>query len=503
MLVDAGSADRALFAREFDVCVIGAGPAGITLARRMAAAGARVALMEGGGAEPSARSRALHEGENIGLDYFPLDITRVRCLGGSSNHWGGWCRALDHLDFTPAPHNPLSGWPIARVELDRYRAEADAILDLPPASEFPDLPVIQTGHDFRRIQFRFSAPPTNFREKFGAELAAAPGILLALNANLVDLRLDPGHGQVTAAVFRGYDPADPGFEIEARHYCLATGGIENPRLLLNFRSQEPAGIGNRFGLVGRFFCEHPHFELADVLLPGEPLPRTEFYMPTEAFALDKEVLNFGLRFGPGPWPPTHPASAARVGLADTPFALQLLEFMREEERPPRRAVSSEHLPLAATARLMTAQEQALNPDSRVRIDEDRRDALGLAPVQLDWRLSALDLHTMRTSAIEFGRHLAETGRGRLRLRDWLRAEDVVVPGTDDDAVAGHHHMCTTRMADDPRHGVVDADCRVHGLANLYVAGSSVFATPGHANPTYTIVQLALRLGDHLAARLQG
>lgn len=496
MLADA-DLDRGAFARDFDVCVIGAGPAGITLARRLAATGASVALMEAGALDFTERSQDLYAGENVGLDYFPLDVTRLRQFGGSSNHWGGWCRELDAHDFRPNPANPLSGWPVSRLDLDRYAAEADAILDIPPASTLPDLPMFQDGDRFRRIRFRFS-PPTFFAEKYGPEITASPRILLGLNANLVDLRLDDTHGQVTGAVFRGYAPGDPGFAIRARHYCLATGGIENPRLLLNFRSQIPEGIGNRFDRVGRYFCEHPHLGLADVLLPGEPLPEMEFYAPTELFLHDAGILNFSLRLEPGPWPPTRPASAARVGLTDTPFALRLLEFMREEARPPRRAVDATHLPLTATAGLRTVQEQALNPDSRVTL-ADTRDGLGLARARLDWRLTELDLHTMRTIATEFGRHIAQTGRGRVRLRDWLTAGEGAIPDTGADEVAGNHHMCATRMAADPRHGVVDADCRVHGIGNLFIAGSSVFATPGHANPTYTIVQLALRLGDHIAA----
>ena len=498
MQADAATAERVAFERDFDVCVIGAGPAGITLARRLAAAGAQVALMEAGGLDYDEASQAIYAGENVGLDYFPLDAARLRYFGGSSNHWGGWCRALDAQDFRARPHNPWSGWPIGRIDLDRYRAETDAILDIPPASALPDLPMPVDGEIFRRIRFRFS-PPTHFASKYGPGIEAAPNILLGLNASLVDLRLTPDHGAVAAAVFRGPAPGDPGFSLRARRFCLATGGIENARLLLNFRSQAPQGIGNAEGLVGRFFCEHPHFVLGAVMLPGEPLAEMEFYAPTELFTQEAGILNFGLRLEPGPWPPTLPASAARVGLADTPFALRLLEFMREEARPPRRAVAAEHMPLVASARLRTAQEQALNPDSRVTLAE-ARDALGLARARLDWRLTELDIRTMRVLATEFGRHLAETGRGRLRLSDWLMADPVRLPGIDADEVAGKHHMCTTRMADDPRRGVVDGNCRVHGIDNLWIAGSSVFATPGHANPTYTIIQLALRLADHLAER---
>jgi glycine/D-amino acid oxidase-like deaminating enzyme len=150
--------DRSAFARAFDVCVIGAGPAGITLARRLADAGAEVALMEAGALEITAESQEIYEGEIAGLDYFPLDAARLRFFGGTSNHWGGWCRALDAHDFDPKPFNDLSGWPIGRIDLDPHRAEADRILDLPPETLATDLPFSQDGYDFRRFQFRWSTP---------------------------------------------------------------------------------------------------------------------------------------------------------------------------------------------------------------------------------------------------------------------------------------------------------------------------------------------------------
>ena len=134
---------------------------------------------------------------------------------------------------------------------------------------------------------------------------------------------------------------------------------------------------------------------------------------------------------------------------------------------------------------------------------DERDAFGLRRVALDWRLSEIDVYTMRTAVTAFGTHMAEQEIGRAQVGDWLMADPPRFPGVADDEVGGKHHMGTTRMAADPEKGVVDADCRVHGVENLYIGGSSVFATTGHGNPTYTLTQLALRLGDHLAARLAG
>ena len=145
MIFDATTAESDLLERRFDACVIGAGPAGITLARRLAAQGLTVALMEAGGLELTADSQDLYAGEITGLDYYPLDVARLRYFGGTSNHWGGWCRELDAYDFRPHPYAAFSGWPIAKSDLDPYQGEADAILDLAPPPGWPDLPIAPTA----------------------------------------------------------------------------------------------------------------------------------------------------------------------------------------------------------------------------------------------------------------------------------------------------------------------------------------------------------------------
>jgi len=118
-------------------------------------------------------------------------------------------------------------------------------------------------------------------------------------------------------------------------------------------------------------------------------------------------------------------------------------------------------------------------------------------VVIDWQLNELDKRTLRKSALQAGSIMAGNDLGRIRLPQWLLDPDPVPPGLSVDEVAGYHHMGTTRMADSPRRGVVDRNQRVFGIANLYVGGSSVFATSGHVNPTFTIVQMSLRLADHL------
>lgn len=513
MIVDATDADRGLFARTFDACVIGTGPAGITLARRLAAQGLSVALMEGGGLEQTDESQDLYKGEIAGLDYFPLDEARLRYLGGSSNHWGGRCRALDPVNFLPMAPNPLSGWPITKATLDPYAAEADDILDLVSAAETPDLPFEQKSPRFHRIQYRYSAP-TRFGEKYHDELAGSSQIVCAVNANLVDMSLDDALGTVTGATFRSFADNDPGFDIHARVFVLALGGLENPRAMLNFTRQKPNGIGNDADMVGRFFCEHPHFRLGQVYY-AKPIPEAqiladpeEAYAPTDAFLAEHGTLTFSLLVTPMIEDPLKLSTEfLRTAGCVTSFSEEVMEKVLGKHLDCDRGGLRMYLAQdgqrhAVQGAIAIHAEQGLHRDSRVSLN-DETDRFGLRRIRFDWQLTELDFHTMETAIAELGAHYAEQDGGRVQIFDWLTADPVDVPGLGEGSrVGGHHHMCATRMSTDPRDGVVDADCKVHGVSNLYIGGSSAFATPGYANPTYTIVQLALRLGDHLTDALK-
>ena len=509
MLIDAGTPARSAFDRRFDVCVIGAGPAGITLARTLAASGLEVALMEGGGLAPSAESEDIYAGENTGVPYHELDVCRLRFFGGSSGHWEGLCSEIAPLDFKPNPAQPvLGGWPIGKADLDPYAQATAEILDLGPP--FPELGKPIPGDDFSAVQFRRSAP-TRFGEKYLDEITAAPRIWLGINANLVDLRLDDAGATVTQGRFRSYAPDDAGFTVDARVFCLCTGGIENARLLLNFDSQVPGGIGNQNDQVGRYFCDHPSLFLGEVMFENpEVAMEDSFIITTEAFRTAQETLGLTIRFHRRPRRRMSLLTeAARSAECNLPFIGTLAQevFGQKEIRCDlgglmeyRRSLTPDRYPWAVAT---TNSEQALNPESRVSLGE-ARDALGLRRTELHWDLLPIDYRTIKASTLGLGRTLAENDIARIQLYDWLRADNPVLPLPGDNlgAVGSYHHMCTTRMSDDPRTGVVDRDCRVHGLGNLYIGGSSTFATSGYVNPTYTIVQMALRLGDHVTGELQ-
>jgi len=444
--------------------VIGGGVAGITLARKLSTRHP-VTLIESGGlaAEPAVQS--LYEGDVAGLDY-SLTGTRLRFLGGTSNHWGGWCGHFDALDFEPREWVPHSGWPIGHDDLAPHYAEAADILDLGRAEFSPDalapdqrLGPFRGNPWLRHRVFRFSKPVTRMGEKYRDELERSQAIEVLLHANAVELRLDESGTRVSRVRVRTLDGRLG--TIRADVVILCCGAIENARLLLASRGQAPAGVGNRHDLVGRFFMEHPHMHLAD-LLPGD---------------LDWCNAQMALRRDGEHW----------IGLG-----LTLSETFQREQRClnmtahffNRACSAGETVPVSA----MFAQ--APNPRSRVTLGEDT-DALGLPRVRLDWRLTELDHRSMRQAAQALASATGARGLGRIRLGEWAGEESPRNVGY------GSHHMGTTRMAESPREGVVDADCRVHGLDNLFVAGSSVYATAGPINPTFTLTSLALRLAGHL------
>ena len=506
MLYDAGGPDRTRFDQAFDVCVIGAGPAGVTVARALAAQGYQVALMEAGDFDFSDQSQAFYKGDAIGVTSYPTDELRLRYFGGTSGHWEGKCRSLDATDFAVRPWMPLSGWPIGKAQLDPFAVEASAILDLSAASDPPDIKVEQKTDRYLSFDWRYS-PPTRFGDKYRDELTAAERIAFCIKANLVDLRLSDDLSTVEAAVFRSYAGDDPGFTVKARIYALCLGGLENPRALLNCRSQVPVGIGNDNDVVGRYFCDRPTVFTGD-LLSTVPLGEGARYIPTPAYAEAQKFSNFELSVEPRDVPQSSLAGAAEATAACmTPGINRLLDRVGRSRGVCYWGGFDEFIvrykpDSYPVARIGMTVEQTLNPDSRVSVSEEK-DAFGLNRIRVDWQLTDADYRTIRDATVAFGAHVAEMDSGRLRLRPWMLEEKLVMPNIDEGAglVDGRQHMCSTRMSTDPKTGVVDADCRVHTVGNLFIGGSSVFATSGYARPTYTIVQLALRLGGHIGSLL--
>lgn len=504
-------------ASRFDVCVAGGGVAGITLALELARSKLRVLLLEGGDIEFTQESQDLYAGENVGRDYFDLDAGRLRFLGGSSNHWAGFCVPLDDFDFEAHSDIKASGWPITKADLSPWLAPAADILEI--SSHFrPDQLIEETDDSLRLFETHMS-PPVRFRDKYADNLRSDDHICAVLNASVTDIEIETASGTIKRFELVHTNEPDQKADVAADCYVLALGGIENARVLLNANKQVECGIGNDHDLVGRYFMDHIMTDLGFALLSA-PLPdlfrgvtmdgrfsNTVSFAATKDFQRSANILNCELRVQglerrekhyKGPLKPR-----LKQMICSSDMALSLIRYVdadfkqekcwlahRIDERPTDNF----------DAVVMARSEQAPNYNSRVMLS-DERDRLGMRRVAVDWQLLDIDKATLKESVLELGRYFAETDIGRIRVVDWLLDEGQVLAGMSEGERAAHggHHIGTTRMAATPSQGVVDQHCKVFGTQNLYVAGSSVFPTGGHAPPTLTIVQLALRLADHLAA----
>jgi len=462
-----------------DVCIIGSGAAGLTLATRLARRGRHVLLCEGGDQVFTERSQALYRGESVGDPYIPLDAARLRFFGGSTNHWGGMCRPLDAYDFTAKPADPRTAWPIGRDDLaPAYPAAADIleVSPIPPDTRIPGLAL-------KRVHFSIG-PATRLKDKYADEVARSPHLHYSRNTNLFGL--ETRDGRLTGAVVRDYTGG--AYRLRARYVVLACGGIENSRLLLWCNRQSGGRVIRQPATLGRYWMDHPHATLGRALVfapaaLGLDASQSVFLAPTPAMLATRGVLNCGLRLHRMS-PEDGEALATHLAL----IAPRLGERLRRQPPGSRCGVV-----------LRAAWEQQPHPESRVELDDDDRDALGMPRSRLVWRKTALDHHTVRECVLTLNDYLRRRDIGRVQLEPWLADDTLQFP--EDGELAGRHHMGGTRMADTPEHGIVDRDCRVFGQDNLYIGGSSVFPSSGHANPTLTLVQLAVRLADHLDARL--
>ena len=506
MLIDLNDSGGSIFDAAFDACISGSGPAGIPLALKLAERKHRVLLLEAGGLTFTESSNMVYQGSNSGLDYFTPSACRQRFFGGTSNHWGGWCREMNATDFMARNHVAYSGWPIRKKDLDPYFTETERILHVhtPRVADY----LLQGGSDpsLRKTAFRYSEPPARLGIKYRKAVEASGKLVCVLNANLVDINLNENLDAVTALQISDY--SGNRFRARAGLYILCHGGIENPRTLLNANRQIKNGIGNDRDLVGRFFMEHPHFTVAFGLLNHEHPGVARFshakrsdlrvgiYEPVEAFQKKAEILNFGLRFVP--------KQGMGLPLPKVTFKNRLKRFVCESAKLLDIADDinqgfSVNCPFDMWFK--TASEQSPDPGSRIMLGQDV-DRFGNRRVDVNWKLNALDKYTLKQSALQAGRIMAVRDLGRVRLPEWLHDSGLVFPSLSEDEVAGYHHMGTTRMADSPERGVVDKNHQVFGIDNLYMGGSSVFATSGHTNPTFTIVQLSLRLAEHLDTRIR-
>ena len=490
---------------EGDICIAGAGAAGISMALDWVNSNHKVILLEGGGFDYDDRIQDLYAGKQTGQPYYPLKSSRLHYFGGTTGHWAGMCSTFDPIDFAKRDWVPYSGWPIKREDLDPYYARAHKVVQIGPynydvsywQTQFPKFKPLLKDDDVVWNKIWHFSPPTRFGNVYRDTILQAKNIHLYTYANVVDVRANASVRSVDELVVKNF--AGKTHRVRAKYFILACNGIQNPRLLLASNSQAPNGLGNDHDLVGRFFMEHLEVKSAflwlqepdpmDMYLLGKSI-RAELSIREEKQA-ELKILNgtsslfplsIAQKMKPAieVWNKQDPRESLRI-LRDYGEKAYQKKWYERFNRSGSKAYE-----------LFTRIEQAPNPDSRVTLDTEK-DELGVPRAKLHWALTQLDKRSIRILYELIGQQVGRSAVGRVRMKEFLHdPNDNNWPVTTG---GGWHHMGTTRMHDDPKQGVIDRDCRVHGLSNLFIAGDSCYTTGGAVNPTLTLIALALRLSD--------
>jgi choline dehydrogenase-like flavoprotein len=517
-----------------EVCVVGCGAAGITAARTLLQRGHSVILLESGGLDYERAVADLNAGENVGENYYDLEDARLRFFGGTAAIWGGRLAELDPIDLEHRPWMPQSGWPIDWDTLAAYYDQARRVFgDTGPRATPDELGALRPhlpDFDPALIDlgvWRFDRRFNRFAFDACGDLVKHPRCTIVTHATVTSLELDAAGRFVDRIAARSL--SGRAVTVKADAFLLAAGGLENPRLLLASNSVARDGIGNHADQVGRYFMEHPHarggrivgasaWSLLKTFGKTHRLGGREvagLIKPSRKLQAEGGILNSSLTI----------VARQRPGAAQS-WGMQTYNSIKHSIAPTRRGRALWMMTKKAATwaqqrtdpfrpwllhalgfrdiALLVRAEQAPNPDSRVLLT-GMRDPLGVPRLALDWRTTELDVRSVAVLVDSLGHELRRLGLGRVEPADWL-AEPSQGWRTDPlisaHPIGGYHHMGTTRMSHDARTGVTDAYGRVHGVENLYVAGSSVFPTSGWANPTLTIVALTLRTVDRLSSALR-
>jgi choline dehydrogenase-like flavoprotein len=515
-----------------DICVVGSGAAGLTIATELDGTDQTVCLVESGAYGPDEQTQALYDLESIGHPVRQNFMSRARYFGGTSNLWAGRTMRLAPLDFDAREWVPESGWPIPYEEVSRHYPAADRILNLPAHASVEAVVEASRVHptescfvgnaDLAPTAAVWGRSPVRFGNACRRRLQSSRNISTYLNASVIEIALNGAGNRVDTCLATTLGRKTIRFE--ARRFVLACGGLETARLLLASRSVHPDGVGNEHDVVGRYYMDHPRAVFGRVKLTrptrlhgllGVALPdgmaqvgirlRDELqererllnsYLTLErhwseaaAGAYQSFVHSAKILLKAGYAGKRVSFSGAR--LAKVPELIYLLaprELLPHPLYRLARQIKERFSAGVTDLVVVNYSEQLPNPQSRVTLGSER-DRFGMPRLVLNWIISRQEIDTLMRMHELLDAHLRRNNLGRLEHSPASVGE---LTFTD-----ASHHLGTTRMSTNRRTGVVDEHCRVHGVSNLFIAGSGVFPTAGHANPTLTIIALAVRLAAHL------
>ena len=542
---------------EADICIVGSGAAGITLAMEFQNTNLKIVIVTGGDYRETIANQELNKGIVFPKgSHEPLEENRRRAFGGSTIAWGGRCIPLDASDFEIKEWIPYSGWPISYESLiPFYKKSMDLCkagqFDFNSYTSFSNSKHQEIIHGIDNDELNSTSlerwsPPVNFSKEYQHILSGCSNLWVLLNAHVTNIETNNRKESVSSVsvIANG-----KGIQIHAKKYILACGGIENPRLLLSsVNSFHPNGIGNDHDVVGRYYMAHfagIHIEVSpndrknmvfDFEKDSEGVDCRRRWRVTEKGQHNKKIgaaifylhnaknqeghrdalfsivfiskfllslsKSHSLQKAKISWHKEkdeviiHGKNILRNGWSEIPRVFKIAVKRLNKRRLPFVLPSVN----SKSFGLYFQTEHMPNPESRITVTKTEVDSMGLPKAIVKVAFSEMDRKTILEAHEIFVERFqyAQAGEFKFDREELSKFIDEKVRHFN----SGAHHLGTTRIAEDPKFGVVDADCKVHCMENLFIAGSSVFPTGGHANPTLTIVALAVRLSEHLKKEFQ-
>lgn len=464
----------------YDFVILGAGAAGITLALDLSKKNkdVSIALVEAGGLDWSEKSQNLYNVKYSNLDSNDLYNLRLRYFGGTTNHWGGYCRPLDNEDFINRPEIKRVGWPIDKITLDKYLYDSIQILDCNSSLKVRDNrssseKKILDDLELEETEWIYSYAEI-FRNKFD-DIKNSKNIKLLLNKTAFNINEVKENNIVNKINI--IDTINKKISVlNGKNFIISMGGVESTRFLMNCNRVGNYNFGNISKNLGKGFMDHPHMTIGQYIgfknfYYGNNRRYMRFFKPTFEFQQKNKILNTTLRIG-----------------KDDQFNNKLVKEFNTFYKLKNQSIDH-------TGYVHINSEQELRNQNQITLTNEYDD-LNIPIINLDFSYSQLDLKTFRMGANLAANYFINTNYGRLKLEKWIYDEDSIIP-FDDFRYYGHH-MGSMRMSNNINDGVVDQSLKVYGTKNLYVASSSIFPTGGISNPTLTIVQLSLYLSNLLS-----
>ena len=459
--------------RNFFVIIIGSGPAGISTALKLEKKNINSLIIEAGNLEFDTNSSLFLDGDVIGNDTNDLTISRVRRFGGTSSIWGGNCNPMTEYDF--------EGWPIKKNDLEKYESESSKILNL--------------KHKFYNEKFNVNLNIYNlawsnvkFGEKYYKHIEKSKNIFLSMSTTFMNFFSNDGTIKQIECKKNNIN-----YKLNAKYFILSCGGIENSRLLLWSKHSNENLINSKMP-IGKYYMNHPYHFIGEGVLEYDNF----FSFLKDANIQNKPVLTCNNHI----YISANKKFLKKKNIPNSGIYIQFKTVNKKNNLIKQlRCVAPKYVKNLYERiyakdiyeiRISTLQEQVASKENYIDLS-NRKDPNNIPLTKIYWKKSILEKKSARAICEELADIFLNKEIGRIALKEYLYNESL-----DYNVVSGNHQLGGTRIGENIYDSVVDKNLKVHGTKNLFINGSSIFRTGGHAHPTYTIVKLSLRLADHLS-----